>query len=59
MFFHLVHLVLSMGIFIIKHYITEVEKQNKFYEKKNCAKSLYIYDRRMYIDTVDGDVSGR
>jgi hypothetical protein len=48
-----------MGIFIIKHYITEVEKQNKFYEKKNCAKSLYIYDRRMYIDTVDGDVSGR
>jgi len=39
-----------MGIFTIKHYITEVEKQNKFYEKKNCAKSLYIYDRRMYID---------
>lgn len=28
-------------------------------KKKNCAKSLYIYDRRMYIDTVDGDVSGR
>ena len=29
-----------MEIFIIKHYITEVEKQNRFYEK-NCAKSLY------------------
>ena len=26
------------------------EKQNKFYEKTNCAKSLYIYDKRMYID---------
>ena len=38
-----------MGIFIIKHYSTEVEKQNRFYEK-NCAKSLDIYDRRMYID---------
>ena len=23
-----------MGIIIIKHYITEVEKQNKFYEKR-------------------------
>ncbi|MBD9157005.1 MAG: hypothetical protein EGQ17_01720 [Lachnospiraceae bacterium] len=45
----MVHLILSMGIIIIKHYITEVEKQNRFYEK-NCAKSLYIYDRRMYID---------
>ena len=33
----------------MKYYITEVEKQNRFYEK-NCAKSLYIYDRRMYID---------
>ena len=32
--FHLVHLILSMGIIIIKHYITEVEKQNKFYEKR-------------------------
>ena len=32
-----------------RDYITEVEKQNRFYEK-NCAKSLYIYDRRMYID---------
>ena len=38
-----------MGIFIIKHYSTEVEKQNRFYEK-NCTKSLDIYDRRMYID---------
>ena len=38
-----------MEIFIMKYYITEVEKQNRFYEK-NCAKSLYIYDRRMYID---------
>ena len=38
-----------MGIFTIKHYSTEVEKQNRFYEK-NCAKSLDIYDRRMYID---------
>jgi len=26
-----------MGIIIIKHYITEVEKQNKFYEKTDCA----------------------
>jgi hypothetical protein len=31
-----------MGIIIIKYYIIEVEKQNKFYEKTNCAKSLYI-----------------
>ena len=38
-----------MGIIIIKHYITEVEKQNRFYEK-NRTKSLDIYDRRMYID---------
>ena len=38
-----------MEIFTIKHYITEVEKQNRFYEK-NCTKSLDIYDRRMYID---------
>ena len=48
-FFHLVHLILSMEIFTIKHYITEVEKQNRFYEK-TCTKSLDIYDRRMYID---------
>ena len=47
--FSLGHLILSMEIFIMKYYITEVEKQNRFYEK-NCAKSLYIYDRRMYID---------
>ena len=40
-----------MGIFTIKHYSTEVEKQNRFYEK-NCAKSLDIYDRRMYIDNL-------
>ena len=40
-----------MEIFTIKHYITEVEKQNRFYEK-NCAKSLDIYDRRMYIDNL-------
>ena len=51
---HFVH-----GNYYNKAYIIEVEKQNKFYEKTNCAKSLYIYDRRMYIDTVDGDVSGR
>ncbi len=38
LFFHLVHLVLSMGIFIIKHYSTEVEKQNKFYEKNELCK---------------------
>lgn len=37
MFFHLVHLVLSMGIFIIKHYSTEVEKQNRFYEKNELC----------------------
>ena len=45
----MVHRILSMEIFTIKHYITEVEKQNRFYEK-NCTKSLDIYDRRMYID---------
>ena len=39
-----------MEIFTIKYYITEFEKQNKFFKKTNCAKSLYIYDRRMYID---------
>lgn len=37
MLFHLVHLVLSMGIFIIKHYSTEVEKQNRFYEKNELC----------------------
>ena len=26
------------------YYIIEVEKQNKFYEKKNCAKSLDDFD---------------
>ena len=36
-FFNLVHLVLSMGIFIIKHYSTEVEKQNRFYEKNELC----------------------
>ena len=36
--FHLVHLILSMGIIIIKHYITEVEKQNKFYEKMKAYR---------------------
>ena len=30
-----------MGIIIIKHYITEVEKQNKFYEKKRTVQNLY------------------
>ena len=39
-----------MGIIIIKHYITEVENRISFLKKTNCAKSLYIYDRRMYID---------
>ena len=38
-----------MEIFIIKYYITEFEKRNKFLKETNCAKSLYIYDRRMYI----------
>ena len=37
MLFHLVHLVLSMRIFIIKHYSTEVEKQNRFYEKNELC----------------------
>ena len=33
-FLHLVHLILSLGFFIIMHYITEVEKRNEFFEKR-------------------------
>ena len=34
-----------MGIFIIKHYITEVEKQNKFYEKKEGWTEIKKYGK--------------
>ena len=43
MLFHLVHLVLSMRIFIIKHYSTEVEKQNRFYEKNELCINKEVY----------------
>jgi len=34
-----------MGIIIIKHYITEVEKQNKFYEKRT-VHNPYTWNER-------------
>ena len=34
-----------MGIIIIKHYITEVEKQNKFYEKKEGWTEIKKYGK--------------
>lgn len=43
MLFHLVYLVLSMRIFIIKHYSTEVEKQNRFYEKNELCINKEVY----------------
>ena len=57
MFFHLVHLVLSMGIFTIKHYSTEVEKQNRFYEKNElCIILIHEKDERTVADEVDPEL---
>ena len=57
MFFHLVHLVLSMGIYTIKHYSTEVEKQNRFYEKNElCIILIHEKGERIVADEVDPEL---
>lgn len=55
--FSMVHLILSMGIFIIKHYITEVEKQNKFSEKRQYvfyvkAIMFLFFQSQMMVESV-------
>lgn len=42
--FSMGHLILSMGIFIIKHYIIKVEKQNKFFVKYYLGIMLKAYN---------------